>query len=284
LQYFNLYKLYRIEDWIKNLGIVLIGTLFSGNFNLINTLLVGISVSCILAHTFSINDFYDFELTSEKNYLGKEIIRKKLSKNKAIIFSILPIFLLFFLSLFLSQEVLFLIFLFLIIADIYNCPPFRLKNNWFLNLIINSFCLGTILFFIGYLSMTTIITIKTFAFSLIFFSYILFSTLIHQLSHLKKDIAAKVSSFPNLFGVRKTIFLLLFIEASVIAFSLFLLIIDFYQNLIFLGTFIFNFFMIVKIQQINIKKINFSELREKVYGISEGLFYLIFLSIKIIIH
>jgi 4-hydroxybenzoate polyprenyltransferase len=283
VQYLNLYKFYRVRDWIKNLGIVLIGTLFSGNFNWFNALLIGAAVSCTLAHTFSINDFYDFELASEKNYLGKKIIRKKVSKNKTILFSFIPLFLLFLLSLFLSLTIFLLLFLFLILADVYSCPPFRLKNNWVLSLIINSFCLGTILFFVGYFSMTTIITTKAIYFSLIFFSYILFSTLIHQLDHLKKDIKARVKSFPNLFGIRKTIFFLLIIEVLVIIFSFFLFIMDFHQNFIFVGTFIFNIFRILKIQRLSVKKISFSILRKEVYGIYEGLFYVIFLSIKIII-
>lgn len=272
----KLLKIYRIKTWFKNIGVSLIGLLSLDNIPKPEyTIIIPISHTFLIQmHSFSMNDYFDFKLQDEKNHVGKLILK---GKNEKLIIFLLILPLLFILPTLQYTKNIFSIFLlltYIFTFFIYQSPFFRLKRYYLPSIIINALCLGTILYIYPYLFFSTIINCKVIIFSLIFFTYVAFQEIIHQIAHLKKDLTI---SLPKIIGKKRSL--------SVCKNLLWLQIIialqgTFTSTPIFIGTIFFTLLRIKKLNEISLKKTNFEELRNKLYGIHEGLYYLITLSLS----
>jgi 4-hydroxybenzoate polyprenyltransferase len=279
---FNLLKFYRVKDWIKNPGITLLGILISENLN-INILKGFIALllsSFLLAYAFSLNNYCDWNFSKERNYISRLKTKKR---NKLILVSIPLIISFLVVLIFFLYEIMMIIsfLLFVILYTFYSFPP-RLKKNWKFSLFINAFCLGMLLLFIGYFSQTSNPKWGLFVFSFIYFSYLLTSEILHQISHIRKDKRAKIKSFPVLFGIRKSIQLIQLVQFIVVGFFGTLITVS--QKILLLPSIVI-IFSILRI--FRVKKIKHHNdayrLRNKLYGIHEGIFYLFLLVINFLL-
>jgi len=261
----NPIKFYRVRDWIKNLGIPLVGIL-STRLDLFSIFFSLILSSLCLAYAFSINNFYDMKnIRNKKGFL---------------ILSIIPLIISFIISFFFSMEMLLFTLGFTILYTLYSMNPIRLKKHWIFSLTINTFCLGVLLLLIGLYSVSNTLSLISFTFLMIYSSFILTSEIIHQIAHVEEDKKERINSFPIAFGIKNSLKLVKFIQLLLLVFLLFVIFSNPKINFIFFPTIIFCFLRFVKINSLNLNDVNFSKLRTKMYGLQEGTSYVIILILK----
>jgi len=273
----DVWKFYRVKDWVKNLGIPLVALFLARQLEILAFFIILIHSSFLLAYSFSINDFFDFKLMEENNYTSKKI-KQGAPERGVLLLILLPFFGIFATSLFLPFRTIVLTLIFIILFGIYSCPPLRLKRHWLFSLLINPICIGVLLFLISYFSMSNQLTNKAFMFVIVFFSYIFSTELIHQIAHMKKDKKARIRSFPNEYGIRTTLRIFQFAQFIVAAASLYLLYIDFYLHAIFIGTILFSLLRTSKVRAFDVKSTDFEKMRNRMYGSYEGIYYIIWLT------
>jgi len=269
----NLIKFYRVNVWSKIVGIPLIGILLTEfNFQLIS--LVILSALLALAHSFSLNDFFDFKLAKERNYISK--ISERYGEKIIESLILLPFIFALIIGFYISSISFLILFCYFSLSFLYSCPPFRLKRHYLLSILTCSICMGGLLFLFGFFSLTTKLTFEAFVFFIIFFFYFMFVELVHQIDHMRIDKKSGIRSFPITFGVNKTLSLLKFTQLIPLLISIIALILNFRLHLIFTGSIFFCLLRIVKVETVCKKKLNIKQLR-KPYGFYEGLYYLLFL-------
>ena len=75
-------KFYRIKDWVyKNMGIAIIGLLTTGLKPDPIWLIPLLQIFFVQLHSFSMNDYFDYKITREKNYIGSKLKSKFSEKN-----------------------------------------------------------------------------------------------------------------------------------------------------------------------------------------------------------
>jgi len=267
----KLAKFYRIKDWIKNLGITAIGAEL-GDFNLFGFFYsIFLSIVCH-AFIFSINNFCDLEFRKSKKNSENFI-------QYPYIFVIIPMIFAVLLSYFVSFTIFVIVLIILLLGTLYSAPPFRLKRYWPFSLTINGVS-GSLFLLLGYYSTTNTFVVQLLIFSFAFFSFICSCEIIHQLAHKSVDKRDKIKSFPNVYGNKKSILLFQIIQVAAVLIYIISLFFDYQKNWIFIGSAFFSILRIIKISRINPYSTNFSALRNKLYGMWEGLYYLlsIFLS------
>lgn len=271
-------KVYRVKSWIKNLGIPLLAFLLNKENNISMLLSVLAHESLLFAHAFSINDFFDFKLMNENNYISNQI-KKGESEVKYLILTILPLLPALVFTLFLPTSVLIFSFLFVLFFDSYSCPPTRLKRHWFPSFLINPVAISTLPFLTVYFLFSNTLTTQALLFLIIFFAYILSSEILHQIAHRKKDKKGKIQSFPNIYGIKNSLKLFQAIQVFLALISVYFLFTDFFSHSFLLLTIFFSLLRIVKIRNINIRRTNFEKIRNEIYGMQEGICYLVWLLI-----
>jgi 4-hydroxybenzoate polyprenyltransferase len=272
---FDLKKFYKVNTWIKNLGIGIVGILSATlNPNLFYSLLILLQLSLLQMHSFSMNDYFDFKVWKERNYIGELIRKKKIKENIAIFLTLLPLVFLSFILFFLKSPYSFFPALYVFIFFLYQSSFFRFKNHWISYLILTPTGLGIILYLYPHLFFSNSLTDKSIVFSIIFFSYVAFHEMIHMIAHMQKD---KIRTLPHVIGRKRTLeFSLIFlIIPSIVA--IIVLLFNPLANLIFIGTLFFSILRILKIKSLDINKTNFEEIRNKFYGVHEGIYYITFL-------
>lgn len=274
----NLLEFYRVKDWIKNLGISLIAFLTatsSFNFSIFQQILLFL-VAMILAYAyaFSINDFFDYQLSKEINYIGK-IIRK--FKEKTVVFlCFVPLICFSLIILFLNKVSSYLLFFFVLFYTLYSIPPFRIKRYYFFSIPVNAICIGLLTYISAYFLLADEITFKVVMFSIIFCSYLVFQEIIHQIAHKKKDKNVSIHSLPNVIGIKKALKISIISQIVPIIGILIALVLD-TKNLIFIASIFFSFLRILKISKVTIKT-DFNKLRNETYGVYEGVYYVTILT------
>jgi 4-hydroxybenzoate polyprenyltransferase len=192
-------KFYRFWDWVKNLGIVFLGSISSsGSFY--GVVLSLINAGLLMAFAFSINDFYDSK-GGEKNFVGE--FSKRYGKRKTIFLILLPFFASVVISTIFSILLLLVSLVFALLFYVYSAPP-RLRDNWYYSLPINVICLGFLGFFLGfYASVTGSVGFLELFIVFNTSNYILLSEVIHQISHKEADKKMGVVSIINDLGFKK---------------------------------------------------------------------------------
>jgi 4-hydroxybenzoate polyprenyltransferase len=255
------------------LGIPLITLFLIEKIYFFNGLFLLIPIALTFAYSFVINDYFDHIIFKEKNYL-KNIV-KSLGKKKTLFLSILPlagIFVFFaFFSSFLPTALLGTIIIF---YTLYSVPPFQLKRNYIFSLVINSLSIG-VLPFLFVLSFYGIYPEQALAFSILFFIYIFFHEIIHQISHFKNDKRNGIKSLPAVYGLKSSILVAKTSLITSVLVGTFFILINPSSNFIFIITVLFSLYRLLRLSKLPLDYQRFSLLRNRFYGIQEGITYLI---------
>lgn len=272
----NLLKFYRIASWIRNLGISIIALAAGGvTKNPFSSFLALLHVSLIQMHSFSMNDYFDHKICGEKNYIGYLLKSRNFSEKKIVALTILPLIFLSFTLLISFSIYTFLLVLYVVIFFFYQSPLARLKRYWYHSIWINSFCLGTILFLYPYLLLTKEFDSKSLVFSIIFFFYMAFHEVIHQIAHYPEE-----RILPRKIGIEGGIKLACLFHSIPIFVSTIAIIANPIENCIFIGTPFFSIFRIYKILRVKKDYETFKKIKaswHKFYSFPEGIYYLIFI-------
>jgi len=266
-------KFYRIGDWIKNLGIVLIAWMLLPTYEANFLILSVFSVALLFSSAYSLNDYLDFTISGEDNQMSYLINKKKVNKMLIGLLCLFPsgfLFLLIYKNF--DKMLLSLIFLFLFF--IYSSTPFVFKKNLILRFLINIICIVVIPF----LFVNMFISLVNLFFIIIFASHIFSTEIIHQVAHMDEDEKSGLNTLPMRIGIQSSLKMFIFTQLLLILFFSVILLNNFKDNSIFIITIVFSFFRILKILRIKkVVNVNFSKLRESLYGWQEGLFYLFYL-------
>jgi len=254
--FLSILRFYRVRDWIKNLGIPLIGMFLASPFNL-SFILPLVQFSLAYSFAFSINDTFD---------LNK---RKKLY----LLVSLIPLFILFPMLQFNSTLSLLFILLFVFLFFLYSVPVMQLKRHFIFSIPINSLCIGAFTFLGSYFFFSATIHFKEIILSTFFTCLIAIYEIIHQISHMRNDKKSNLLSLPVVIGIRNSMKTAIAIQIFVLLVSIFSLIVNFWSNLIFVGSIMFSFLRIRRLQS---WRQNISKLRDRIFGLEEGIFYLLF--------
>lgn len=128
----DLLRLYRARRWGRKLpftrflGYPLLGMAVGPegalpSFPFLLYLVDGLAVTGILAFSYTFNDYFDFMLEGDSNYMGECIRAGKLTPRSALLISLLPL-LLFIPSFLLPLPTLLLLFFFLLLSLLYSLP------------------------------------------------------------------------------------------------------------------------------------------------------------------
>ncbi|MEM1981954.1 MAG: UbiA family prenyltransferase [Candidatus Hadarchaeales archaeon] len=132
-------RFYRVRGWGRKLpftrflGYPLLGMAVGPkgalpSFPFLLFLVDGLVVSSILAFSYALNDYFDFVLEGESNYVGECLKSGRLSHRKTLFLILLPLFF-FPLSLLLPFPVFLLLFLFLGLSSLYSLPRVRMDRR-----------------------------------------------------------------------------------------------------------------------------------------------------------
>ncbi|MFH1402680.1 MAG: UbiA family prenyltransferase [Candidatus Altiarchaeota archaeon] len=278
----NAFRFYRVRDWVKNTGTLFIGFMCGMHVEASATH-VPYPLLLVLAYlvfaymlSFSVNDFFDGRHGNERNYASEYLGRT--SKPVAAMLYGIPLTLmalLLCLTWFVTHSIpLILVMVFPVILTLaYSIPPFRAKKHFLFSLPLNAACIGVFQLLAGYLTVTDSINYLIVMLSLVYGNYILLHETIHQISHLKDDVNAGVRSLPSVLGVRETIRMLVL---SQLLFSLILLAnIMLFHSILPLIPLAFTAFRLKEVASSS-EKTDFTRLRNRLYGIPEGLSYIMF--------
>lgn len=187
---------YRIVNWknkvsgLRPIGYTLFAYLMTGLlhpklfiFNSIGKLFIFniFAVFGALIFLYCMNDYFDWKIQKEENFLGFKIKNKKLKEWQVLIFCFLPLLFLGFLIPVQKQSLnsIYLFIIFFIITLFYSLPPIRLKTKKIIGIFIPS--IGALLLFLqGYL-IFRFITPKIIALSVILFLLQLYFEMLHIL-------------------------------------------------------------------------------------------------------
>lgn len=129
----DLLRFYRIlpwgekGSWVKLLGYAILGYALSQHPSFPLVLLNLLVLMGIFMYGFSLNDYLDFLLEGDLNYVG-EVMRGR-GKGKVLPLILFPLSFLAFLSFFPSLPSLLLL-LFLLILTLHSLPPFRMRDRF----------------------------------------------------------------------------------------------------------------------------------------------------------
>jgi 4-hydroxybenzoate polyprenyltransferase len=264
-------KFYRVSDWIKVLGLVLIPCiLFKASIT--DTLKLIFITSLLLAYGFSINDFFDFKLRGEKNLVA-EMYKKK--KHTTLLMLILPPLLSLYFSFFIfSMSFSLLLFLLaFIICYVYSAPQVRLRDRKILDILSNSMFI--LIFCYSYFYFTQSISLIFLFFLILYINYFLVSEIIHELSHWKRDKSSgRVSTVIWLGEEASLAFAKLIIISGIIVSLIFYFFFSSYFKILPIVSILFSFFRLMRIKS---WKYPFYKLRTKIFGSEEGILYIILL-------
>jgi len=133
---------YRIVNWenkisgVRPIGYTFLAYLMAGRFEFLPIFLNTLAIFGALTFCYSLNDYFDWKIQKERNFLANKIQQGKLTEREALIYCFFP--LIFFLSLFfVDSKVAILLFLigFLLIV-FYSFPPIRFKQRKFWGFVI----------------------------------------------------------------------------------------------------------------------------------------------------
>lgn len=274
--YKNILSFYRINDWVKSIGFCILGLTATKFLQIINPFLffIGILQSCFLfSFLFSLNDFFDYIIHKEKNFIGKIIDKSILSKNFVLLLCFLPLLpsitILYLNS---SESYLITLLLFIILSISYSLPKIRLRDIPIIDVICNVLFFSLI-FLQSYFFVNDIIIPKVY---FLLFWIVLYSfshEILHQISHFEMDKRSGRTSTTILLGKKESIVLFKYSLLLPVLGILFYFLFHGFE--VFVGVMILfalmRFFYVLKLNE----KSDFKKLRNKLGGILEGGLYLI---------
>lgn len=276
----DIYKFYRLEFSVRNLGIGLIAVfsvLVKGYIP--SASLAGLSILHILLvqmHSFSMNHYFDWKVWDEDNYVAK-LIEEGFSEKKVLFLTILPLILLSLTILLFPSKYIWLLVLYIILFFLYQAPGLRLKNHYLSSIILNALCLGWVLYAYPYLFLTGSLDLIFITFSVIFFFYMSFHEVIHQVAHLERD---DIYSLPEASSIETTRIVAAAFLLIPIIFAIYTLFVDWSKYFFFTGTILFSTLRLYKLFTVDLKIGEFQNLRnrwDKLYSAHEAIYYVFFI-------
>ena len=151
----DLLYFYRIRAWGNKLtswrpiGYTLLGYLMAGRFEFLPIFFNSLAVFGTLAFSFSLNDYFDWKIQEEDNFLAIQVQQKKLTEKLALIYCFLPLLFLPFILFVYSGTAIFLFLTFFLLVLFYSLPLIRLKQKKLLGFLASP--LGAVILFLqGY--------------------------------------------------------------------------------------------------------------------------------------
>ncbi|MCK4527773.1 hypothetical protein KAW18_10420 [candidate division WOR-3 bacterium] len=135
---------YRVINWekkisgVRPIGYTFLGYMMAGVFKPVPIFLNTIVISAALIFWYSINDYFDWKIQKERNYLGTKI-EEGLSEKRILFYCFLPLLFLsplFFIINRNNISSLLLLLIILLFTTFYSSPPFRFKQNKIVGIII----------------------------------------------------------------------------------------------------------------------------------------------------
>jgi hypothetical protein len=128
LRFYRLLPWEKKGSWIKLLGYTVLGYALSHCPNPL-ILIDFFVVIGIFMYGFSVNDYFDFLLEGDSNYVGELLKTERLTRRQALLLVLLPL-LLFLPSFLLPLPSLLLLLLFLLERFLNSVPPARTRNRF----------------------------------------------------------------------------------------------------------------------------------------------------------
>lgn len=190
----------RIKDWLHVLGLTILGIGYYKPSSLLSLqALMGLIIASLyLAHGYSLNTCIDATIEPYWNKMFGNLDKNFFKK--ILLFSYALFFINCIISLLYSKVILYFVVIGSISCLIYSFPPLRLKRYLLLSHLLNSSGFS-ILFIIGFLSLSKTVTVNSIIMSIFFAFLFIPLQIIHQLSHYteeeKKGSMSHLKSFKN---------------------------------------------------------------------------------------
>lgn len=244
----HIFELIRIWNSLIPFLLVLLGSLISGQFNII-VLPVAISFMFMYFGATILNDVYDFE-TDRINSPYRPLQTKKISIRLAKKLAWASYLIAILLVIFFRTEIIVLVILTIVLSILYSVPPFSLKDKILIGVIDLSFLTIFMPVFTGYILISNNIDFN-FIYFLIFLTLsFLFIAFLKDLKDLTGDIVTNKRTFAIKFGKKITSYV------STFGFTICILLTMFYLSIIindYLIPLIISIFAIGKIFSIESK-------------------------------
>lgn len=244
---------YRILNWngkisgIRPIGYTFLGYIIAGQPKFPSIILNSIAIFGILSFCSALNDYYDWKILKEYNFLASKIIQGEISKEKSIFYCLLPL-ILCIPFLFISKTGnlhLYLFIIILLLTTMYSLPPIRIKQRKLLSFLTPSI-VASILFLQGF-SILDKISLDIILLAILLFLYQSYLESLHVMEDSMKEYEFKKIRDP------KKIFLLL--KILPILSLTFSLIFSFF-NFVFITTSVFSIIRYRTIRKVSFKNIH----------------------------
>lgn len=270
----SILRFYRILGWKEKmtglgaLGYAIFGYILAKKFYLLPFIFDLLVVFFGTLFAFSINNYYDWQCQGEKNFIGENIEKGKISKNLALFFCFLPAFLgLFILGIALKFNLIstlsasLLSFLFLL-TFFYAFPPLRLKEKKFFGFF--AVPLGNLLIFLQGFFLFGRLYLNFILLTVLFFFFEIYIEILHVL-----DDSLMAKEYKKL-SSQKALKLLKIVPL----FSIFLSFCFSFHNPLFLNTAVFSFLRLFSLRNFKIEMVH--QIRRNLFSLSLS-FYEFFL-------
>ena len=245
---------YRILNWdekisgARPIGYTFLGYMMAGKFEILPIIYNLFVILGVLSFWYSINDYFDFKIQKEKNFLATKIKSGELSERKTILFCLLPLLLMVFLLFIIKkdnyQSFYYLITIF-VITTLYSVPPIRIKKRKFLSFLVPP--LGASLLFLQGYTILCEPTLSIILLSIILFIFQLFLEALHIMEDFTKDKEIKKIQNPdNIIAFIRILPLI----------SIFISIFFSFINLWFLTTTLFSFLRYIYVRKVTFENIH----------------------------
>ena len=271
----NLWKFYRMEFSVRNLGISIL-SLFSvlavkGTLDILPAAIFIFQLLLVQMNSFSMNDYFDYRVWDEDNYIHRLVENENWSHRKVLLFTVLPLIVLAATVPF-SNVFFWILPAYTLLFYLYQGPGIRLKNNFVWSIILNSVCLGTILYIYPYLALAGIPSPVFWVFAATFTFYMAFHELVHQIAHMEKD---RIHSMPERTSISTTVKLAEVFMAVPLLSALILFLKSPSEYVYLLGVVIFSAVRIYRVSETPETVESFQDIRnrwDKFYSFQEAIF------------
>lgn len=263
---------YRVLNWenkisgVRPVGYTFFGYLMAGKFEFLPIFLNTLAILGALTLCYALNDYFDWKIQKEKNFLASQIQKGRLSEKQALIYCFLP--LLFFLLLFfinLRIAILFFLIGFFIIF-FYSLPPIRFKQRIFWGFIMPP--LGVVALFLQGYSLLGSLNLNIFLLAVLIFLFQLYLETFHAIedSLVKEEIKKIINPKRALNLLKRLPLTSLIISLGFVFLNPFFLISSFFSSIRFVALRKFKIKDIEKIRR-NLFSFHWSLYEFGIYGI-----------------
>ncbi len=269
---------YRILNWkdkisgVRPLGYTIFGYLMAGTFDFLPIFLNTLAIFGALVFCYGLNDYFDWKLQKENNFLSYKLKRKELSEKKALGYYFLPI--LFYIPFFIiaskTSVIIFLVGFLLILF--YSLEPVRFKKRKFIGFIFPPLAVS-LLFLEGY-SVLGVLNLNIYLLAILIFIFQCYLEALHVLedSYIKEE-TKKIRNIKNIEKLVNNLPLFSFVISLVFSFI----------NPVFLITSFFSIIRFFFIRNIDVKK-EIKKIRRDIFSLKWSLYEFLVYGIFGILH